>query len=402
MAAPADGLGFTALVPTVERLLGAGPGAGALPERALPGMAGPVERLVLVLLDGFGWRFFERHAEGHPLLRRLAEDGTVTRLTTQFPSTTTAHVTTLHTGQTVGEHGLYEWHLYEPSLDAVVTPLTFSFAGDDSPGTLSAAGADPRLLYPTATLYHRLAARGVASHTFQPAKFAPSTYDSVVLDGASMHAYDTLPDGLAQLTTALRRQDRPMYAYLYSDIIDTVGHRHGPSSAEFDDAIAACLDAVEAALADVPSGTLLLLAADHGQVDVDPASTVYVDELWPEIERHLRRGADGRPLAPAGSPRDFFLHVLPGSVETVIARLGELLAGRAEVHATRDLAVRGLFGPVLGPRLRERLADVCVLPAARETVWWREGGRFEMRFLGHHGGLAPEETETIVAALAID
>src|ERR687891_552512 len=93
--------------------------------------AGGRDRVGVILLDAFGRRFLERHAE-HPFLRRLE----VTELSTQFPSTTTAHVTTMHTGRPLGEHGLYEWNVYEPALDAIVTPLRFSFAGDDEPDTV--------------------------------------------------------------------------------------------------------------------------------------------------------------------------------------------------------------------------------------------------------------------------
>ena len=48
------------------------------------------ERLAVVLLDAFGWAFAQRHAD-HPLLRRLA----IEPIASQFPSTTTAHLTTL-------------------------------------------------------------------------------------------------------------------------------------------------------------------------------------------------------------------------------------------------------------------------------------------------------------------
>ena len=78
----------------------------------------------------------------------MLADGTVAKLTTQFPSTTAAHVTTLHTGRPVVEHGVYEWNIYEPSIDALITPLMFSFAGDGERDTLRQAGADPRALYP--------------------------------------------------------------------------------------------------------------------------------------------------------------------------------------------------------------------------------------------------------------
>jgi hypothetical protein len=396
-----DGYTFAALPATIERLLVGVDRGGGLPRAALGDAPEQVERVVLVLLDAFGWRFFARYADGHPLLRRFVEDGTVAKLTSQFPSTTTAHVTTLHTGVPVAEHGLYEWNIYEPSLGALVTPLLFSFAGDGVRDTLRREGVDPRTLYPTETLYRRLSANGVRCVAYHPSSFAPSTYDGVLLAGADLRPYDTLAGAFADVATALAGPPGPVYAYVYIDTLDAIGHRHGPSSSAFDAEATRCLDAIETAIAALPAGTLLLLAADHGQVDVDPSSTRFVNELWPRIGTHLRRGRRGHPLAPAGSARDLFLHTAPGAHAHVVGRLRDLVGDRAEVHATADLIAEGVFPAPPGTRLRERLGDVCVLPAPGETVWWRERGRFDMRFHGHHGGLTPDEAHTLVASLVV-
>jgi hypothetical protein len=396
----ADGYAFAALPATVERLL-VGGDAG-LPRAALGDAPERVDRVVLVLLDAFGWRFFARHADAHPLLRRFVADGTVAKLTSQFPSTTTAHVTTLHTGRPVADHGLYEWNLYDPTLDALVTPLLFAFAGDGRRDTLRIVRADPRAMYPRDTLYRRLSDHGVRCLAFQPASFAPSTYDGVLLDGADLRPYGNLDEAFDTLAQSLAAAPAPAYAYVYIDTVDAIGHHHGPSSAVFDAEATRCLDAIDRALATLPAGTLLLLAADHGQIDVDPGRTRFVNELWPGIRGHLRHDRRARPLAPAGSARDLFLHTAPGARDHVIAVLRDLLGELAEVHATADLVAEGLFGPAPpGPRLRERIGDVCVLPAAGETVWWRERGRFDMRFRGHHGGLTPDEAHTLVASLVV-
>src|SRR5919198_3395713 len=396
----ADGYTFAALPATVQRLLAGHD--GGLPRAALGDAPERVERVVLVLLDAFGWRFLVRHADNHPLLRRMLADGTVAKLTTKFPSTPAAHVTTMHTGRPVAEHGMYEWNIYEPSLDALVTPLMFSFAGDADRDTLRPAGADVHTLYPTDTLYRRLSAAGVRCLVFHPSTFAPSTYDGVLLEGATLHPYDSLAGGFATLAAALRARGGPTYAYFYIDTLDWTGHHHGPSSAAFDAEAIRCLDAVDAALGALPAGRPLLLAADHGQLDVDPARTRFVNQLWPGIASHLRRDGAGRALAPAGSARDFFLHTAPDAREHVVARLRELLGDDAEVRATADLVEEGVFAAPPGPRLRERIGDVCVLPAAGETVWWRERGRFGMRFRGHHGGLTPDEAHTVVASLMVE
>jgi Type I phosphodiesterase / nucleotide pyrophosphatase len=383
--------GFAALPATVARLLGVG--AGGI---ALEGVPARADRVLLVLLDAFGWRFFTRHGD-HPLLRRMQA---VVPLTSMFPATTSAHVTTLHTGVGVGEHGLYEWNVYDPGLDALVTPLLFSFAGDGARDTLLRAGADADAVLPSMpTLYERLAQAGVACAVFEPAAFAPSTYDSVLARGARVHPIADLASGMAQVGAMLRADTRA-YAHLYWDEVDATGHVYGPSSAEFAAAAVRCLDALEAGLAGLPEGTVVLLAADHGQVDVDPATSIFVNEAWPGITDLLARGRGGRVLAPAGSARDLFLHCRPGTVDEVVDGLTRVVGERATVHRVEEIVAAGWFGDV-GERLRARLADVCVLPAPGETVWWRERGRFDMGFRGHHGGLSEDEARTQVAALVV-
>ena len=70
-------------------------GFAGIPARILEHcVSGQYDAVVLFLVDGFGWRFFEKF-QGMPFLRRLTRSGTVEKLTAQFPSTTAAHVTTI-------------------------------------------------------------------------------------------------------------------------------------------------------------------------------------------------------------------------------------------------------------------------------------------------------------------
>ena len=322
------------------------------------------DRIGVILLDAFGRRFLERHAD-HPFLRRLE----VTEISTQFPSTTTAHITTMHTGRPVGEHGLYEWHLYEPALDAIITPLLFSFAGDHEPDTLSGR-LDPATLVPGDRLYERLPLPSTVLH---PAAFSPSTYDRVATRGARLAPYGTLRDGIAAFWDAL---SEPGYAYLYWDRIDATGHIHGPDSREFDAAALEALDTLERGLR--ATGALVMITADHGQVATNPFRVDWLDELWPELPELLTH-------RPAGSPRDVFLHTR--EPDAVIEGLASRLEG-AQVLRASDLVAPG-----------PRLADVCVLPAAGRMAWLRRYEGRSTSFRGHHGGLHPDETDTWVGTL---
>src|SRR3954454_667410 len=163
-------------------------------------------RVAVVLLDAFGWRFVERHAE-HPLLRRVARDGLLAPMASQFPSTTTAHVTTMHTGLPVEAHGLYEWRVWEPAAGAVIVPL---LVGDD-PGFDARAA----LLPEGPSFYQRLAARvGAASTVFSPARFSPSGFDRVAIRGARLVPYDDLS------VIAPPASEDKSYIYIYWDMID--------------------------------------------------------------------------------------------------------------------------------------------------------------------------------------
>lgn len=373
--------GFAALPATIERLLTGAP--GGLPASMLAGVA-RCERVAVVLLDAFGMRFVERHAD-HPLLRRL---DAVSPLMSQFPTTTTAHVTTMHTGLPVGAHGLYEWVVYEPALDAVITPILFSRAGDLTPGTLCASGIEMSDVMPAGTFYGRLGEQGVRSVVLSPAAFSPSIYDSRALLGAELRPYPDFPAAVTALGDALRE---PGYVYLYWHEIDLVGHRHGPDSPEFAAACTAALDALEAGLRDLAGPSLVLLTADHGQVAVSQVD--WLEDVLPEIGDLLAH-------APAGSARDVFLHARAGRAEALATTLRERLEGRAEVALTAELEARGRFGEV-GPRLRARLADVCVLPDRGRMAWMRSAPSPQTSFRGHHGGLDPDEVRSWLGAMIV-
>jgi len=395
--------GFAQLPDEVERLL----------------VSGEATRVCVVLLDAFGWAFVERHL-AHGLLRRCMSDGALAPMAAQFPSTTTAHVTTMHSGLPVGEHGLYEWRVLEPSAGRTIIPLTSSWADEGAPDGLRAAGVPPERYVPPRSFYERLAAQGIESVAVEPASFSPSTYDEVALRGARVQAHEGLPDAAAKLAAALAAPgEAPRYVYAYADEIDAAGHEFGPSSPEFEHACRASLDGLQSALLGPGAprfapGTVVLLTADHGQVDVHPRRSDMVDELWPQLAGMLRTGAGGRRLSAAGSARDLFLHVEPEHVARVVEGLQERLGTRASVHASADLIRAGWFAPNgalgtppgtggerVGPRLLERLGEVCVLPADGRMAWWSELGGGVHRFRGHHGGRTPAEATTFLGILRL-
>jgi predicted AlkP superfamily pyrophosphatase or phosphodiesterase len=379
-------------------------GFAGIPERIRAACAsGKYDAVVLFLVDGFGWRFFERF-QNMQFLKRLSK-GKVEKLISQFPSTTAAHLTTIHTGQPVGKSGVYEWFYYEPQVDRIIAPLLFSYASDDERDTLKGI-VDAAELYPNQTLYQELAVLGLESHVFGGREYTPSTYSNVVMKGAKLHAFNTLSEALVNLGMLLENTTAPAYIHFYFGNIDGICHKYGPSAPQTESEIETFLLVMEYFFERVFTGkkkVLFLLTADHGASEVDPKTMIFLntDKRFEGIERFLKTNNAGNLIVPAGSPRDMFLYVKDELVDKAQSFLANELAGKAEVVKTEWLMENGYFGPEISPNFRARVGNLVILSHRYESVWWYEKDKVERRYYGNHGGLTPQEMEIPLITLEI-
>lgn len=242
------------------------------------------------------------------------------------------------------------------------------------------------------------------STIFQHREYTPSTYSNIVFEGAQARGYKSLPETLVNLARALDEARGKNYLFFYYDRIDSVSHDYGPNSPQVEAEIDMFLHAIERNLMQSPlkkGRTLLLLTADHGQAEIDPATTVYLNLAFPGIEKYLKTNARGAPLVPGGSCRDLFLYIKDDLLEEAQALLARGLAGKADVVKTEELISAGYFGPEISDNFRARVGNLVILAFRYESVWWYEKGRFEQKFYGHHGGLTPQEMEIPLLGLEL-
>ena len=421
---------FSRIPWTVEAALTGEPNPRTLPADTLGALADRPDTVVLLFVDAFGWRFFEEFAESTPALARFLRDGTVSKLTSVFPSTTSAHVACLHSGLTPAESGIYEWYQYEPAVGEMIAPLLSSRAGDKGRNGLD---LPPGTLFDGETLHERLAARGVRSISVTPAEFTPSPFNDAFTRGTVEVPWKGLARGLNALARAVASPagPEPRLIHFYYGGVDRIAHRSGPGSPELRETVRRFFAELEqrffrvlvgeteeasgsgqsepgAAGSGSPPGrkptgrTCVVLTADHGMMGHDPARTVYLNRVLPEVERWMERGPGGRPKVPAGSPRDFFLHLREDSLAEALGAIRDALADVAEVRPVRDLVAAGYFGDAPpSRRFRDRVGNAVILPRPGRAVWWYEEGRFESRHPGDHGGLTPEEMEIPFGVLSI-
>ena len=380
---------FSQIPATIFRLLGES--EGGLPLDCTG--PGSYDHVILVLIDAFGWRFFEKYKDKYPFLSRFLKDGIASKITSQFPSTTAAHITTLATGLEVGQSGVFEWFYYEPVLDTVIAPLLFSKAGDKNPNTLTKAKVTPEQLFPPPSVLKNVE---VPSFVFHPQSIATSAYSQAMFQGGLSGPYPEFGAGLAKLSDLLKRQDRG-YFYVYFPDVDSEAHRHGIESDHVEKAIDHCFTALENFYQNLPQKNIaLMVTADHGMTTIDPKTTYFLNKEIPGIETFFKCTKAGQPIVPAGSSRDFFLYVKEDKLQELQDLLAMRLENYADVIPTNDLIKAGLFGSQkVSKNFLSRVGNLVILPHANQSVWWYQKGKFEQKFYAMHGGLTPEEMESI-------
>jgi len=266
---------------------------------------------------------------------------------------------------------------------------------------LKASGVQPSSLYPRGIFYPALIKLGVEPHVFGSQEYTPSTYSNVVMAGAELHAFKTLSEAFTNIGLLIEKQTGPTYVNLYFDKIDALCHEYGPTAPQTEAEIEAFLLMLEHYFERMFTGqkkVLFLMTADHGASEVDPQTTIYlnIDPRFRGFERFIKTNRKGQLLVPAGSARDMFLYIKDEMLDEAQVLLAKQLAGKADVVKTEALIADGYFGAEVSSRFRERVGNLVILPYRYESVWWYEKDKFEQRFYGHHGGLTPQEMETIL------
>ena len=217
---------FSNIPETIKKLLGA-ESSHALPESILKGLPQQYDKIVLFYIDAFGWKSMEQHLETQPLLRRIEKEGVISKITSQFPSTTAPHVVSIHSGCPVGESGIYEWYMYDPKLDSIISPLLFNFASSEERNTLQNAGLQPGDLFPHRSLYKEMKNEHITSFVYQSRDYTPSPVTETAFEGTQVLPFTSLAEVCMALLRDLKANEGPAYHFIYFDKIDSLGHQYG-------------------------------------------------------------------------------------------------------------------------------------------------------------------------------
>lgn len=353
-------------------------------------------KLVLLIIDGFGFDQWFRYHKQHEFLAKFTKRGVVSPITTVFPSTTANAITSINTGLTPQEHGLPEWFVYFREIDMIINTVRFKRLGSKRQDELLEMGVNPNILYDGNTIFQTLKKEAVKTFTFINESYARSAYSDLIFKGSTIKSAINNSDLLVKLRKQLEKDGGPSYYYVYLGSLDSIEHEYGPNTDEYHAELSSICSLLEKELVEkidkkTAKKTLFIITADHGQLNVNPKETIKLNR-FSKLVNNFQKSSGGKVILPTGSPRDVFLHVKADKVQEICEFMSQKLGEKAQVMETEKAFDKGLFGTGK-PRDKffDRVGNLIILPRNNHTIWYDHprGRKFDL--LGHHGGLNKEE-----------
>jgi len=383
---------------TVAALLGAPlPNSAPLGDPVWGGenVRGSVDRVVVFLMDGMGYKHLNMLAQEDDDIRAMVHDLTDGRgalpLTSVAPSTTAVALTTLWTGAAPAETGITGTTVYLPEFNTLGSMLAFKpMNGRHVSDVFSEWGVSPEELVGVPGLAAHLVQHGIPSYLVTQSYLAGSGLSRILHRGMpkeNVYGYVANSDLYLALEDALRdTRGQRCYINVYWSGVDSVAHRYGAHNRYTHREMKQQLRDVRDLLTQPEIGdgrTMVLLLADHGHYDAPNMIDLAADEQ----ARPIR---DAMILGGSGDDRLRNLHLRPGKVQFVLDYITETYGDVQAAMPIEELLATGFYGTnPLDPRSSIRMGDVVLMPRLGWVV--RDPRVFNIPLVSQHAGLSDWE-----------
>jgi hypothetical protein len=331
----------------------------------MPAPVASADQVVLLVLDGLGWEQLQEHRPLMPTLGALTGQS----ITTVAPTTTATALSSIATGLSPAEHGLLGYRMMLSG--EVLNVLRWT-----------STGGDRRRAHPPRDVQPFAAFLGHDVPVVSPAELETSAFTEGHLRGSRPVGYRAISAIPVEVGRQLRAGERFVYAYYGG--VDKTAHERG--FGDFYEAELRYADRLVGDLLDVlPPGAVLLVTADHGQVQVGDNVIIPDRALLDMVAQQ------------SGEGRFRWWHARHGSVDDLAKAATERYEDVAWVVTREQVIDEHWFGPSIAAPMAARLGDVALVPHAPVTFFDpADSGPFEL--VCRHGSLT--SAEVLVPLLA--
>lgn len=378
---PAEGeVGIVGFARDLHRLAGGQPDGSPDDQPTVLAELGAPRHLIFLLVDGLGMNFIESMGPDAFIPKHV-----VGEMRSVFPSTTATALTSLATGKWPEDHSVMGWHTMLPEIQAVSTIIRYQRVPDEMP--LSKIGITLQQAYPVPSRMPSSKSRRKVMYLV-PEKIAGSAYSRYWSAGVVSRGYKSITGAVNQVIKNMVGSKGTTFTYLYFPQVDHAAHRHGTGHEETLSALEQVDKAVEKLAASMPEDARLIITADHGHLDAEPAKMYGL-----EADDKLLSYCSG---PPSGDVRLMYVTVNDGYTQAFLQLISDRYGEDFLVLKTDEAEELNLFGPgALSPETRRRVGNLMVISTGPAILDFRAalGEKSEGRgpTSSDHSGLTPDE-----------
>ena len=313
-------------------------------------------KVFVLLVDGMGTSLIRRVLPEDSFLR----ENMLASVTTVFPTTTTAATTSIRNGRAPCENAWLGWTQYLKEVEDIIIPFRSSGYYNDIPYEEGIFGR----YIPVSSTENDLNEAGIAARVLFPAFMEDGCED-----------FDEMCERLSDLSY----NSEYRYIYAYWDMYDTYMHMYGPSSKICDFYLININYLLEELAANLNEDTILIVTADHGQIDVKR----FYNLCHSPFEKFFVR-------KPALEQRAMALYIREGMKEEFEKNFKAAFENDY-VLLSKDQVLRSkLFGDRPNhPRFEEFIGDYLAIAKSDMILIYRE--QDDAHAYGQHAGICDEE-----------
>ena len=348
------------------------------------------KNIVFLILDGFGLNLLNKFSTS----TKFMNTNLISPITSVFPSTTSAAITSFVSGKTPWEHGSIGWTLYFKEFAKYIDYLpnwdsiTHKTQDVKKYNVFDYVGAD--------NIFNRISDVTPDVKQYYLTHEDLSESSNVIKNSgtAEIIAYSNNKNLYEKLYQLISNDDpRRKLFYVYSSSPDKLEHQYGV----YGDEVEAFIKETESELKLISSqlagtNTTILITADHGLIDID--NYYYVNEDEKLFDSMIM------PAFPEPRFLSFFVkkHKMKQFEEEFKKYEKQfLLLDRSEFFKYKLLGVGNMH-----PKIDDFVGDyvaIAISSSAMKSIYV-QNGKWKKEFLAHHAGIT--EDEMLVPLIQID
>ena len=315
------------------------------------------QRVFVFLIDALGYELLQRKLSPEQFLRK----NILYHCDTVFPSTTTAATTSIRNGKAPNENAWLGWTQYFHEADDIIVPFL-------------AKGFYSDIQYEHSLIAEALPLKTTEEELLEKGIKAGSLFPSFARDGCE--SLQEMCERLVKLSYSDQR-----YVYAYWDRYDTYMHNYGVDAPFCDTYLQYINEQISGLAAKLNKGTLLVVTADHGQID---SRRIY-DLHGSVYEKYFHR----RPSLEARA-QVFFIE--EGLKEEFELAFKQEFADDYILLSHEQVLQSHLFGPLDDhPRFAEFIGDFLAVAKSDLSFVYHE--KPKKAFIGQHAGITSAEMQ---------